>query len=167
MLFLSSRRVRATSRGRRWRSSVTSQARSFSTQVLCLRRKRRTRVCLRFLSLRRRKPRPIRCVPLNPSPISPVQPAFFSVTHRLIVSASEGQGRHGKPVPAVQASRSVGACAVLLSSLKHCTVVLRQMTWTASSVRKKERRLPGKRHGEVRGAFSLNGSNGLLVAGGV
>ena len=29
------------------------------------------------------------------------------------------------------------------------------------------RRLPGKRHGEVRGAFSLNGCNGLLVAGGV
>ena len=29
------------------------------------------------------------------------------------------------------------------------------------------RRLSGKRHGEVRGAFSLNGSNGLLVAGGV
>ena len=29
------------------------------------------------------------------------------------------------------------------------------------------RRLPGKRHGEVRGAFNLNGANGLLVAGGV
>ena len=29
------------------------------------------------------------------------------------------------------------------------------------------RRLPGKRHGEVRGAFSLNGSNGLLVSEGI
>ena len=29
------------------------------------------------------------------------------------------------------------------------------------------RRLPGKRHGEVLGAFSLNGSNGLLASGGV
>ena len=35
------------------------------------------------------------------------------------------------------------------------------------SCRAFHRRLLSKRHGEVGGAFSFNGSNGLLVAGGV